>query len=103
MLWRILVVLHRYLGVAVGLLMQMWFISGIVMIYVQYPTLSEESRLATLAPIPWDACCNQAQDHIRDDAPIDRAQAESLAGSIVVRVRPPGNTELLVGIDGSRR
>ena len=40
---------------------------------------------------------------MRDDAPIDRAQAESLAGSIVVRVRQPGKPELLVGIDGSRQ
>ena len=29
--WRTLVVLHRYLGVTVGILMLIWFASGIVM------------------------------------------------------------------------
>jgi hypothetical protein len=33
-LWRALVAVHRYLGVALGLLMLMWFASGIVMMYV---------------------------------------------------------------------
>jgi hypothetical protein len=33
-LWRTLVILHRYLGIAVGLLMLIWFLSGIVMMYV---------------------------------------------------------------------
>ena len=30
-LWRTAVILHRYLGIAIGLLMVMWFVSGIVM------------------------------------------------------------------------
>ena len=37
-IWQVMVVLHRYLGVAVGLLMVMWFVSGIVMMYVGLPT-----------------------------------------------------------------
>ena len=37
LIWQTLVVLHRYLGVAVGLLMVMWFVSGIVMMYVGLP------------------------------------------------------------------
>ena len=32
--WRTLVTLHRYLGIAVGILMLLWFASGIVMMYV---------------------------------------------------------------------
>ena len=35
-LWRATVITHRYLGVAVGLLMLAWFASGIVMMYVAY-------------------------------------------------------------------
>jgi hypothetical protein len=38
LVWQALVVLHRYLGVAVGLLMVMWFVSGIVMMYVGLPS-----------------------------------------------------------------
>jgi hypothetical protein len=34
-LWRTLVILHRYLGIAVGVVMLIWFASGIVMMYVR--------------------------------------------------------------------
>jgi hypothetical protein len=36
-LWRALVIAHRYLGIAVGVLMLMWFASGMVMMYVGFP------------------------------------------------------------------
>jgi hypothetical protein len=36
--WQALIIAHRYLGGAVGLLMVMWFVSGIVMMYVGFPT-----------------------------------------------------------------
>src|SRR5438067_1962984 len=44
-LWRALVILHRYLGIAVGLLMAVWFVSGIVMMYVGFPRLTEAERV----------------------------------------------------------
>ena len=56
-LWRALVVLHRYVGVAVGLLMAVWFVSGIVMMYVGFPRLTEAERLRALSPVSWQACC----------------------------------------------
>jgi uncharacterized iron-regulated membrane protein len=49
LVWQTLVVLHRYLGVAVGLLMVMWFVSGIVMMYVGLPSVTDEERARTLA------------------------------------------------------
>jgi hypothetical protein len=48
LIWQTLVVLHRYLGVAVGLLMVMWFVSGTVMMYVGPPRVTDEE----LPPIP---------------------------------------------------
>jgi threonine dehydrogenase-like Zn-dependent dehydrogenase len=57
LIWQTLVVLHRYLGVAVGLLMVMWFMSGIVMLYVGLPRITDEARARTLEPIAWQACC----------------------------------------------
>ena len=76
-LWRALVVLHRYLGVAVGLLMAVWFVSGIVMMYVGFPRLTETERVRALAPIPWQACCQFGEGLLADDQPIVRAQLES--------------------------
>lgn len=48
---RYLYLWHRWLGVAMCLLFAMWFISGIVLMYVPYPGLSEEERLAGLPPL----------------------------------------------------
>jgi hypothetical protein len=52
-LWRVLVITHRYLGIAVGVLMLMWFVSGIVMMYVGFPQGIGKERLGALAPIAW--------------------------------------------------
>lgn len=42
---------HRWLGIVIGLLVLLWFGSGIVMMYVPYPELTEEERMAWLAPL----------------------------------------------------
>lgn len=47
--WRkALVYTHRWLGIAGGVLMLMWFASGIVMIYAGMPQLEPEERLMRL-------------------------------------------------------
>ena len=51
LIWQTLVVLHRYLGVTVGLLMVIWFASGIVMMYAGLPPITDEERARTLEPI----------------------------------------------------
>jgi len=54
---RVLLFIHRYLAVAVGLLMALWCLSGFVMLYQQYPELSEAERLRGLAPLQLAGCC----------------------------------------------
>jgi len=54
---RLILLLHRYLGIAVGALMVMWCLSGVVMMYHSYPVLGEDVRVAHLEPIAWNACC----------------------------------------------
>jgi hypothetical protein len=54
---RLILLLHRYLGIAVGALMVMWCLSGVVMMYVSYPALRETVRLEHLQPIAWRDCC----------------------------------------------
>ncbi|WP_290634813.1 PepSY-associated TM helix domain-containing protein [Aquisalimonas sp.] len=46
---------HRYLGIALCLLIAMWFASGIVLMYVGYPSLDDEARLAGLPTLEADA------------------------------------------------
>ncbi|MCJ2011687.1 PepSY domain-containing protein [Methylobacterium sp. J-076] len=45
---------HRWLGIGTGLLFALWIGSGLVMLYVPFPSLDRAERLARLAPIAWD-------------------------------------------------
>jgi hypothetical protein len=87
-IWQAMVVLHRYLGVAVGLLMVMWFASGIVMMYAGFPGVTEDERARTLEPIAWQACCRFPQRLAADDAQVLGTQVENVAGVPVMRMRP---------------
>jgi hypothetical protein len=48
---KALVLLHRWLGVGFCLLFAMWFVTGIVMHFVPFPSLTETERFAGLLPI----------------------------------------------------
>ncbi len=52
---RWLYLVHRWIGIASCLLFAMWFLSGLVMIYVPYPSLAPAEQLARAAPIDWRA------------------------------------------------
>ena len=49
---RSLLFVHRWLGVALSMLLTMWFVSGIVMMYWSYPTLDRVDYLRHAPPIP---------------------------------------------------
>ena len=46
-----LVFLHRWLGVVLALFFAMWFFTGMVMMYVPFPSLSESDRLSYLESV----------------------------------------------------
>lgn len=52
---RLTYLAHRWLGVGGCLLMLVWFLSGIVMLYVGYPKLTPEERFASLPVLAADA------------------------------------------------
>lgn len=45
---------HRWIGIVTCLFFAMWFISGVVMMYVAFPSLSDKERLAALPEIAWE-------------------------------------------------
>src|SRR5262245_30369547 len=45
---RLIFALHRYIGIGIGLLMLIWCLSGVVMMYVPYPSMAEGTRLSGL-------------------------------------------------------
>ncbi len=97
-IWQVTVIVHRYLGVAVGLLMMVWFLSGIVMVYVDLPRVTEEDRAKTLEPIAWQACCRFPQRLAPDSAQVFAAQVENVAGIPVMRLRPAGRAAFVLDL-----
>lgn len=55
---QVILLVHRYLAVCVGILMVLWCQSGFVMMYQSFPELSTEPRLNGLAPLNLSLCCN---------------------------------------------
>ena len=54
---RLLFLCHRWLGIVLCLFMALWFLSGVVMMYVGYPKLVTAERLQTLPPLASAGCC----------------------------------------------
>ena len=54
---RYVYLVHRWTGIAMCLLMAIWFASGIVMLFVGYPKLTPAERLAALPPLDRAGCC----------------------------------------------
>jgi hypothetical protein len=61
---RWLYLVHRWFGVAMCLLFAMWFATGIVMMYVEYPELTEEERLAALPPLDYGRVTLSVEDAV---------------------------------------
>jgi hypothetical protein len=102
---RLLPLAHRYLGIAVGLLMVMWCLSGVVMMYVGFPALSESARLNHLAPLEWRGCCKISEALLPKTTPAGQSSIEMLAGRPVLYLGPgshPRPIDLVTGssIDG---
>jgi uncharacterized iron-regulated membrane protein len=57
---------HRWLGITLGLFMALWFLSGVVMMYVGYPKLTPLERLGRLPDLALDnACCVSPQQALQ--------------------------------------
>lgn len=91
---RWLLLIHRYLGIAIGVLMFMWCISGAVMMYVRYPQLSQAERARHLPPIDWSGCCTVG-DALSDAARAGPFQIEMVAGRPVLRLRAGRRSSLI--------
>src|SRR5437016_3242208 len=77
--------------------MLMWFASGIVMMYVDFPRTTESERLRTLPVVSFQECC-RFTEAIPDEEPIFQAQVESLLGVPTLRVRRAGKPDMLVDL-----
>jgi uncharacterized iron-regulated membrane protein len=83
---KVILLVHRYLAVCVGILMVLWCLSGFVMMYQSFPELSNEQRLNGLEPLNFARCCNLGELALPDDAPAPGFRVEMLLGDPVLRM-----------------
>lgn len=87
---RVLIYTHRWLGIALGLLFIVWFLSGIVMMYARMPALDPNERLARLVAV------NPASIRVAPPAEMVEGAARltiiTLEGRPVYRASRPGGT-----------
>jgi len=83
-----ILLVHRYTAVAVGVLMTLWCLSGFVMMYQAYPELTEEERRQGLEPLDLAPCCAAARlgETETDDAPLPSFRVEMHAGEPVLKL-----------------
>jgi uncharacterized iron-regulated membrane protein len=83
----VLLIFHRYAAVTVGLLMALWCLSGFVMLYQQYPELSDAERLRGLAPLQLQGCCRSEFLPLDGDGEVGDFRIEMMHGTPVLRQR----------------
>jgi len=81
---RTLLLLHRYLGIGLSLLLVLWCLSGFVMMYAQYPELTDDEQLRGLAELRLEECCAWPDDF--SDIDLERFRIEMLADRPVIRL-----------------
>lgn len=93
---------HRWLGIVTGLFFATWFVSGVVMMYVAYPSLTEPERRAGLPAIAWDAVRVSPDAALADEPGFPRALSLSMRGAEpVYRVaRWDGSRRAVSAVDG---
>jgi PepSY-associated TM region len=91
---RMLVVIHRWLGIVLGPLFAMWFATGIVMHFVPFPQLTEKERIAGLPPLQLDGSLH---------GPVEAVTASRMDDALRIRLiqRADGPVYLVSGISGS--
>lgn len=90
---RLIFLLHRYFGIGLGLIVTLWCLSGFVMMYVPYPAVSAEERLAATPLLNLEDCC--AVPSLDEFSDID-------IGGARVTMWPSGPTLFLAGQFGSQ-
>ena len=84
MVMKSLIIVHRYVGVVLGVIMTMWCLSGFVMMYQPYPATTQEERLAGLTTLDLTGCCQEIA--LADTDAVANARIEMLDGDPVLRV-----------------
>src|SRR3954447_7823666 len=94
---RWLYISHRWVGIVTCLLFAMWFVSGVVMMYVAFPALSDGERLAALPALAWQTVV------LSPDAAMKAAGATRFPRDIRLSMLADEPVYRLTGWDGKRQ
>src|SRR5580658_6986208 len=98
---RAVIFVHRWLGVALCLLFFLWFVSGIVMMYSDYPGVGDKDRVAHMPALDTSTVRLSLADASRRLAlkrPADRMTLSMYGGRPAYRFRM-GRRQMLVYAD----
>ena len=84
MILKPIIIVHRYVGVVLGVIMTLWCLSGFVMMYQPFPDTTPEERQAGLSPL--DLSRAQADLPLAADATAMSFRVEMLNGAPVLRM-----------------
>lgn len=103
---RWLILVHRWIGIVTCLLFVIWFVSGLVMLYVPFPRLTDQERLSGLPPIDWQQVRIGPAEADRIASPAQPAHGlslEMLSGGPVWHVTPPDGPPVVVSAASGAR
>lgn len=98
---RWLYIFHRWTGIVLCLFMALWFLSGVVMMYVGYPKLTQAERLAHLPDLvlPEICCISPQQALINARSTFAKSEAKKEQG---MRERERADAEIKLTMIGDK-
>ncbi|KMO43392.1 peptidase [Methylobacterium tarhaniae] len=88
---------HRWLGIGTGLLFVAWFASGLVMLVVGFPSLTEAERRAASAPLDLESV------RVTPQEALERAGAARFPARLTLAMRGAEPAYWITGLDGRRQ
>ena len=84
--WRLMLLMHRYVGIAIGTLILVWCLSGFVMMYVAYPSMQSSDRLQGLSELRLTSCCDLSNSEFILDTVVQSISVEMLDDQPIIHV-----------------
>jgi uncharacterized iron-regulated membrane protein len=100
--WRYTILTHRYVGIAISLIILLWCLSGIIMMYVQYPAFDRAERLAGLSDIALDDIEGWKVEQAVADIAAQGFAVETTSRRTVLRLTTRGLGQQVVGLDSGK-
>lgn len=102
---RFLVLIHRWMGIILCLFFSIWFLSGAVLIYHPFPSLSQDERLARSANVDYSKILISPREAISaaNISEPDRLRLIDLEGRPIFVIHSFDNTIITIGGDNGKK